>query len=91
MKARIDYFCAPIKKGSGYELENIHIFVDLPFIPAVGTALKLTKDGDFMEVADVMLDITPGGEGLCIGLKEPEFDVQIYPWPEMKKQGWLLG
>lgn len=88
MKARIDYYCQPKTKTAEYESENIHLVVELPFIPAVGTMLKLTNDGDFIRVNDVMLDITKGGEGLCIGLEEPDI---LDPWLSMRSQGWQLG
>lgn len=90
MKARIDYFCQPTPTSSG-EIYNIYMFVDLPFVPAVGTLLKLTREGDYLKVADVTLDVSPGGQGLLIGLEEPEEDSELRPWAEMQAQGWMAG
>lgn len=89
MQARIDYQCQPREEDAPYECEDISIVVDLPFVPAVGTMLKLTVEGDYIEVADVMLDLSPEGEGLIVGLKEPE-DWQLRSWPEMQAQGWRI-
>lgn len=76
---------------SNDDCENIYMVVDLPFVPAVGTMLKLTEQGDFIEINDVMLDISPGGDGLLVGLAEPLHDGELRPWPEMKAQGWKIG
>jgi len=90
MKARVDYFCKPAKKNANYECESIYMEVELPFVPAVGTMLKLTEEGDFVKINDVMLDISPGGHGLLVGLEEPEHVGELRPWSEMKAQGWKL-
>jgi len=91
MKARIDFVCKPANEASEYELESIFLIVDLPFVPSVGLMLKLTDEGDYIQVIDVMFDLTPGGDGLTVGLKEPDEDFQLRSWPEMKAQGWQLG
>jgi hypothetical protein len=94
MKARIDYYCLPSKKGADYDVENIHLVVDLPFIPTVGMDMKFTKDGDFATVSDVMYDHTDEVTPLCVGLEEPnpeQVKLVLRPWKEMKAQGWLLG
>lgn len=92
MKARIDYFCKPVKKGVDYELENIHMFVDIPFIPAIGTDLKVAKGGDYVAVEYVMLDLSELDEvPLNIALKEPTDELDLKTWKEMKALGWRLG
>jgi len=91
MKARIDYYCEPAKNRAEYDAEEIHMYVDLPFVPSVGMLLKLTKEGEYIKINNVMLDVSPEGEGLIIGLEEPEEDHQLRPWPEMKAQGWKIG
>lgn len=78
-------------KESDTDCENIYMVVDLPFVPAVGTMLKLTEQGDFIKINDVMLDISPGGDGLLVGLEEPQHDGELRPWSEMKAQGWKIG
>jgi len=92
MKAKVLFFCKPAKKTKDYEVESIFMMVDLPFVPSVGTMLKLSPGGNYIEVSDVMLDITPDGEGLIVGLKEPgdEDAYQLRSWAEMKAQGWQI-
>lgn len=93
MKAKVTFVCKPAKKAADYDAESIFMMVDLPFVPSVGMMLKLTPEGNYIEVNDVMLDITPGGEGLIVGLKEPDDEdaYQLRSWPEMKAQGWRIG
>lgn len=91
MKARIDYFCRPVSPVANYALENIHIHVDLPFVPAVGTMLKVTKDMDYIEIDDVLLDLAPDGEGLVIGLLCPDNLDNLWPHDVMQKLGWKLS
>lgn len=90
MKARINYFCEPSKKNAGYEVEAIYLDVELPFLPPVGTFIKVTPNGDYLKVADVYLDLEPEGEGLAIGMEEPE-EYAIRPFKDMKSEGWKIG
>ena len=91
MKARIDYYCKPRKRNSGFAVEEICFYVDLPFVPAIGTMLRVTEREDYRPVADVMYDV-PGEEGvhLIVGLEEPENDWELRSWRDMKREGWKL-
>ncbi len=89
MKARIAYACQPAAPGADYDIEDIHMDVDLPLAPTVGMSLKLNADSGYLPVADVFLDLSPGGEGLVVGLKEPA-DAELRPWPEMQAAGWQM-
>ena len=93
MKARVHYQCQPRRKSATYEAEDICIDVDLPFVPAIGTMLKVSATGDYMKVDDVFLDLVPDGsegEGLVVYLEEPADGPDFRPWPEMKAQGWRI-
>ena len=90
MRARIDYYCRPARISGGVEELEIHRFVDLPFAPSVGMLLKLTPRGDYLKVDDVMLDITPGGAGLIIGIEEPAESSSLRPLKEMEEEGWIV-
>ena len=90
MKARINYFCKPIKNNAGYEHEEIYLDVDLPFVPPIGAYLKVTPNGDYLEVGDIHFDLQPGGEGLSIGMELPE-DYAIRSFKEMSAEGWTRG
>lgn len=35
-----------------------------------------------------MIDITTGGEGIGVQIKEPEHDAEIWPWGKMRAEGW---
>ena len=89
MKARLIYACLPVAANVAYEIEDIHLDVEVPIVPTVGMMLKPYLDADYLQVADVFLDLCPGGEGLVIGLKEPETE-QLRSWPEMQALGWQL-
>lgn len=92
MKARIDFYCKPAKKKADYDLEEIHILVDLPFVPGLGHFLKLTPNGDHYAVSDVFFDASASSDGLLVvGLKEPDGSIQTRPWKEMKAEGWQLN
>jgi len=91
MKALINYFCLPVKPNAKYEAENIYMIVEIPYVPAVGTMLKLTNAGEFVEVVDVYLDISHDQYQLNIGLKEPVEDFEWMTWEVMSKQGWKIG
>ena len=90
MKARLDYVCEPAKKNSGYDEEEISLVVDLPFAPFVGMLIKPTPNSDYLRVIDVMLDLTPDGEGLILGIEEPDDFSSLRPWREMKAEGWKI-
>lgn len=94
-KARLDHTCMPRSKAAArqYDAEEIVLYVDLPFVPAIGTMLKPTTEDDFLTVSDVLLDLSPGGEGLVLGLEAPSESngARLEPWAEMKKRGWKLA
>lgn len=87
MKARIDYYCKPAKKNADYELENIYLDVDLPFAPLVGTFVKFTPKGDYIEVVDIHLDLSVPDICLMVGLEEPE-GMKLWTWEAMRLEGW---
>lgn len=91
MKAQIRWTCGPRTKKADYEAEEICIDVELPLVPQIGSVLKLTAAGEFVRVDDVYLDLSVGGEGLVVFLKDaapgtPDFR----PWKELRAQGWRL-
>lgn len=93
MKAKVHATCQPKSKAAAlqYDAENIHIVVDLPFVPAAGTMLKVSPAGDYLKVDQVYLDLTEGGEGLVVFIEEPDDSRELMPWKAMKAEGWALG
>lgn len=88
MKATIHATCLPKSKKADYEAEDIVIEVDLPFIPSVGMKLKATRNGEFLKVDDVYLDLTLGDKGLHLYMEEPDDISDLRPWTEMRAEGW---
>lgn len=85
MKAQVRHFC---QESEDFEPQDIHIMVDLPFVPAAGTLLKVTHDGDFMRVDEIYFDVkTPALLEVFISAD----GAQLYPWEIMKAQGWVMG
>ena len=91
MKATIFHTCAPKSKAAAYEAEEIRIDVVLPFVPVVGTMLKVTPNGDLLRIADVHLDITVAEPLLSIFIEEPDDANALWTWASMKKEGWSLA
>lgn len=92
MRARIRWTCQPKSKKADYGAEDIFIDVALPFVPQIGSKLKVTAHADFVAVGDVYLDLADGGEGLVVFLEDPDLgDPSFRPWLEMKREGWSLG
>lgn len=87
MKVRIEYFCKPPKKNSDFEYENIHKDFELPFIPNIGTMIKVEPGGDYVEVRDVHQDISTNDIVISVGLEEPA-EYALSSWAKMKAQGW---
>lgn len=84
IKARVFHMC----QVAAGDFQGVYIDVELPVLPPVGSLLKLTPKGDYLVVEGVMIDITTGGEGIGVQIKEPEHDAEIWPWGEMRAEGW---
>lgn len=87
MKALIRHVCAPKSKRAAYEAEDIHIVVELPFMPVAGMRLKLTPEGEFNQVDEVFWDVSLPDE-VEVFLEEPD-DLQALKF--MLAEGWRLG
>lgn len=88
------YQCRPRREGAPYDAEQIYIDVELPFVPAVGTLLNVTADGDYVPISEIFLDLVPDGSegsGLVVYLEEPDGDAALRPWAEMKSRGWKVS
>ena len=90
MKVRLAYACLPVATGLSYDIEDIHVDVELPFVPSVGMMIRPTPANDYVEIVNVFLDFHPEGEGIVLGLKEPEDD-NLRSWTDMQAQGWQLS
>jgi hypothetical protein len=85
MKAQVHHFC---QESEDFEPQDIHIMVDLPFVPAAGTMLKVARDGEFMPVDEIYFDVkTP--ELLEVFISAD--DISLFPWEVMKAQGWVMS
>lgn len=87
----IHYFCKPKSSDSQYEIEDINIVVDFEFIPVAGMFIKVTPNGDYLEVGRVYIDTTKNSEGVVIYVDEPEEIEGLWEWTAMEKEGWILG
>jgi hypothetical protein len=87
IKATIFSHCLPRSPDVDYECEDIHIDVMLPFVPQIGTDLKVTKNADYIAVESVSFDASKDGEGLTLHLAQPDV---LLPWSEMQNKGWQL-
>lgn len=87
MRAIIQHQCLPPDPDASYEAEDIHIVIDIPFLPQPGMHLKVTPQGDYLTVRDVLWTIN-APVWLNVGTEEPEV---LYPWADLKDQGWQLG
>lgn len=90
MKARVQYVCQPKSKRANYDAEDIVLDVTLPFLPPIGSKLKLTKNGDYLKVDDIYLDFVGDEEKIVIFIEEPDELDALRPWKEMKAEGWRL-
>jgi hypothetical protein len=87
IKAKLNYYCEPRTTDAPYEVEDIHKFVDLPFIPFAGLMLKIDVGGDYLEVQEVFLDVSEGVDSIEIYFTEPQL---LATWDSMNNAGWLL-
>lgn len=79
---------AKVPKGKPYECVDVCLEVDMPFIPTNGMALKVTKDGEYMTIDEVMWDVDKP-DLLDIYMVDLDIDnVGMRPLKEMKQQGW---
>lgn len=71
----------------GPRLADVDICVrfTIPFVPAIGTMIAVTPEGDFVEVTDVYWHIDKPNV-LDIGVKDG--DGPLRPFSYWKKQGW---
>lgn len=90
IQVTLHYYCLPRRKNASYAAEDIRLTVWLPIPPSSGMWLKATPEGDYVEVADVYIDTTPGGEGITVFLEEPDDERLLLPWKTMKAEGWQL-
>lgn len=90
MKVKIKYWCNLIQDDECYHGKEIHIGVELPFLPPTGSFLMFTKQSGYLEVDTIFIDLNQGGEGLSIFLKCPKDLDDLPPWDVMEKDGWKL-
>lgn len=77
--------CLPASPDATYEAEDIELVCkDLPHVPSVGDMVKVTPQGDYMEVVSVYVDYV-SGEGIDIQLDTGD---DLRPWKEMQAEGW---
>lgn len=87
INARIDFYCKPLKKNSSFQIETIFLELVLPFVPEIGTMLKVAVDDDYYEVDNIYFDATAAEPVVHVGLAEPEED-ELTSWQEMRRRGW---
>jgi|GEM_PF-6690525 len=87
MKVTLNYFCKPTKSNPD---GNVFMVGGLPFIPEIGTMIKIHAEGDYLRINDILLDVSGDGYRLMIGLEQPE-DSDLRPFSELSKEGWLAG
>lgn len=90
MKAIIQGYSRPKKKNAEYEVENLFIIIDMPFIPTKGSVIKVTADGEYLTVDEVLWNIQKPNE-IMVFTEEPDQLNQIRPYKEMSDQGWRIG
>ncbi|CAB3754041.1 hypothetical protein [Paraburkholderia humisilvae] len=90
MKAVIHHFSKPSTRTAKYEVENLKIEVDLPFVPVTGMSLQVTPAGSFLVVEQVMWAINEP-DVLQVFTEEPQDDFDVRPYREMVEQGWRKG
>lgn len=91
MKIKFHWTCKPKSKRANYDAEDIHLIVDdFPFMPVVGMQLKLTPRGAFGQVDEVFWDCDEP-DLFGVYLKDPELELDLYPWADMKAEGWKLS
>lgn len=84
MKAKVLTHCLPKRKTDEFECVEVVIHVDLPFVPAAGTMLKLTPDGEFLCVDQVYWSVTDP-DVIDVFIEEPEV---LPTFAFMRKEGW---
>jgi hypothetical protein len=75
---------SPARRTAAYEAEDIHITVDLPFLPAPLMWLKVTSDGDYYQVEEVFWDASEP-DRVEVFFKLPD---QLPLWKTMRAGGW---
>jgi hypothetical protein len=90
MKSVIHHFSKPSAQNVDYDVEDLKIEVDLPFVPMVGMSLKVTAAGRFLVVEQVMWAIDEPNV-LQVFTEEPDDDGDVLPYDEMIAQGWQLA
>ncbi len=83
----IDFSQVPKDADVDYEAVHMCIEIDLPFVPAAGSFLKVTPKGDYLEVGVVYFDTAEPGV-VDIWIKEDSKDKRIPPFEELIEQGW---
>ncbi len=93
MKVRIIWVCRPKSKRADYESEDIFIDKEVDFIPPIGSHIQVHPDGFLGEVEDIFIDLFKRDDDtppVIIYLEEPNDDIDLRSWAEMKKQGWQI-
>lgn len=88
MKARVYHFAKPAKKNVDY-VEEVKIDIDLPFVPAIGTALKITPNGEILIVNQVYWDAEDPAV-IEVYTDEPA-DFGFLPLKDMLAEGWVIA
>lgn len=87
MKTRIHHYSLPASPDAIHDAEDLVIEIDLPFVPVVGMELKVTQEGDFLTVQQVMWAIDKP-DVLEVFVEAPDDGADLRPYDEMIAQGW---
>lgn len=88
IKARIYHVCLADEPKDGLAYRSVDIDVGLPVLPPVGSAIKVTPDGDYLQVDHITIDATAGAAGVGVHIGEPGDDAMLWTWADMQAEGW---